>query len=32
MTDNPDLWEVRELPFGLALALCGGGEPSLCFG
>lgn len=29
MTDNPDLWEVRRLPDGLALELWGGGNPAL---
>ena len=29
MTDNPDLWEVRRLPAGLALELWGGANPAL---
>jgi hypothetical protein len=29
MTDNADLWEVRELPGGLALKMRGGDEPAL---
>jgi hypothetical protein len=29
MSDNPDLWEVRRLPDGLALELWGGGNPAL---
>ena len=29
MTDNPDLWEVRRLPDGLALELWGGGNPAI---
>ena len=28
-TDNPDLWEVRELPGELALELGAGGDPAL---
>ena len=29
MIDNPDLWEVRRLPDGLALELWGGGNPAV---
>ena len=29
MPDNPELWEVRKLPDGLALELWGGGNPAL---
>ena len=29
MTENPDLWEVRRLPDGLALELWGGGNPAV---
>ena len=29
MSDNPDLWEVRELPDGLALELRAGDVPAL---
>jgi hypothetical protein len=29
ITDNPDLWEVRELPSGLAPELRGGDVPAL---
>jgi hypothetical protein len=29
MTDNPDLWEVRELPGGLALEMPAGDDPAL---
>ena len=29
MTDNPDMWEVRRLPNGLALELGRGGKPAL---
>jgi hypothetical protein len=29
MTDNPGLWEVRELPGGLALGMRAGDDPTL---
>jgi hypothetical protein len=29
MTNNPDLWEVRELPGDLALEMRGGDKPAL---
>jgi hypothetical protein len=29
MADNPDLWEMRELPGGLALGLRAGDDPVL---
>jgi hypothetical protein len=29
MPDNPDLWEVRELPGGLALGMRAGDDPAL---
>ena len=29
MTDNPNLWEVRRLPDGLALELWGGANPAV---